>query len=638
MSLMSLHSLSSVRPARRARRGAHEAVLVLLLALATLVAALPGAGAAAAQGIAERLTQGSDGQGSGDGASDGAATSPAPTPEPRGPADDFARGTPRSSMRGFLEAARAGSYERAAEHLDLRRLRPSARAERGQQLARELHAVLDRTLWVELGDLAADPAGAADDDLPRDRDLVGTIEARDGPVDVVLQRVPRADGERIWKVSAATVEAIPELYAEFGYGELGELLPQLFFELRFLEIQLWQWLGILLLLAAAALIAWLGTIAIVRIVTPILKRSGGAVDVAMVRRMLTPFRLGAMVLLFSAFRTTLALAKPVDLTLAALEKGLLIVALTWVLLRGVDAIGDRLAGRLATRGQFGVMPLVRPARRGIKLLVVLFAGIVTLDNFGFNVTALVAGLGVGGIAIALAAQKSLENLFGAVTLFSDQPVRVGDFCRFGDRVGTVEEIGLRSTRVRTLDRTLVAIPNAEFAAMQLENFTARDKIWYHPTIGLRYETTPEQIRWLLVEVRRMLYAHPRVDPDPARIRFVGFGAYSLDFEVFAYVRTRDFGEFLEIAEDLNLRLMDLVAAAGTGFAFPSQTTYVESGEGVDRERGRTAEEQVRTWRERGELYIPAFPRDEIGRVQGSLDYPPAGSPAARSPGNGARRS
>ena len=562
---------------------------------------------------------------------------PAPTPEPRGPADDFERGTPRSSMRGFLEAARAGDYQQAAEYLDLRRVRPDQRALQGPQLARELHVVLDRTLWVEVADLTAAPEGTSDDGLPPDQELVGTIKSATEPVDVVLQRVARDDGTRIWKVSPATVKAIPGLYAEFGYGRLGEILPQVFFEWRFLEIQLWQWLGLLALLAAAALVAWLGTMLIVRILTPILQRTGGAIDVPMVRRLLTPFRLGAWVLLFAAFRNVLALAKPVDLTLDALETALLIVTGTWVVVRGVDASGDRIAERLASRQQFGVIPLVRPARRGVKLLIVLVAVIVALDNFGFNVTTLVAGLGVGGIAVALAAQKSLENLFGAITLFSDQPVRVGDFCGFGGRVGTVEDIGLRSTRIRTLDRTLVAIPNAEFAGMELENYSARDRIWYHPTLGLRYETTPDQVRYVLVEVRRMLYAHPRVDPEAARIRFVGFGASSLDFEIFAYVRTTDFGEFLEIAEDLNLRLMDIVAEAGTGFAFPSQTTYVERGEGVDRERGSAAEAKVRAWRESGELFLPRFPREQIDRLGGTLDYPPAGSPAARDASDGAGR-
>jgi MscS family membrane protein len=149
--------------------------------------------------------------------------------------------------------------------------------------------------------------------------------------------------------------------------------------------------------------------------------------------------------------------------------------------------------------------------------------LVWLNNVGFNVTTLMAGLGIGGLAVALAAQKPLENLIGAITLYTSRPVRVGDFCRFGDKIGTVEEVGLRATKVRTLDRTLVNIPNAEFVHLHLDNFTKREKIWYHPRISLRYETTPDQVRYILVEVRKVLYAHPKVLSDPARIRFVGFG-------------------------------------------------------------------------------------------------------------------
>lgn len=580
-----------------------------------LAQALPGNGAKAAAPVAARAE---------------------PTPEPRGPADDFQRGTPRSSLRGFLAAARQGEWTRAAEYLDLRRIRPADRAFAGPELARQLYVVLERTLWVDLNDVAADPTGAADDGLTRDQDLVGTIQSRNAPVDVLLARVPRGDGERIWKIAAPTLDSVPALYEEFGYGRLGEILPRPFFELDFLGIQLWQWLGLIALVGIAFVVTWLATVAIVRVATPILQRTGGPVDARMVQHVLTPIRLVAAVALFSALRQALALAKRVDVVLGAIETALLIVAFTWIVLRAVDAVGDRIAGRLASRGQFGVMPLVRPARRGVKLLVVLLAGIVALDNLGFNVTALVAGLGVGGIAVALAAQKSLENLFAAITLFGDQPIRVGNFCGFDGRVGTVEEIGLRSTRVRTLDRTVVAIPNAEFAGMQLENYDERDKMLFRPKLQLRYDTSPDQIRWILVEVRRMLYAHPRVDADPARIRFTGFGASSLDLEVFAYVATRDFGEYLEIAEDLNLRIMDIVAAAGTAFAVPAQTAFVESGRGVDRARADAVEGEVRGWRERGELFLPSFPHEQVCKIADTLDYPPAGSAAADA-ANGGRR-
>jgi MscS family membrane protein len=244
----------------------------------------------------------------------------------------------------------------------------------------------------------------------------------------------------------------------------------------------------------------------------------------------------------------------------------------------------------------------------------------------------VAGLGVGGIAVALAAQKTVENLFGGLTLIADQPVKVGDFCRFGEQVGTVERIGLRSTRVRTLDRTVVSIPNAEFANLKLENFADRDRIWLKVNLGLRYETTPDQLRHVLVHLRELLHAHPRIDPDPARVRFVGFGANSLDLEVYAYVRTRDYDEFLAVREDLYLRMMDVVAASGTAFAFPSQTVY-RGDQGLDAERAGRAEAEIQRWREEGTLPLPEFPADRVAGLRDSLDYPPKGSAQAR-PGSG----
>jgi MscS family membrane protein len=233
---------------------------------------------------------------------------------------------------------------------------------------------------------------------------------------------------------------------------------------------------------------------------------------------------------------------------------------------------------------------------------------------------------VGGLAVALAAQKTLENLFGGATLIADRPVQVGDFCRFGEKLGTVEEIGMRSTRVRTLERTIVTIPNAEFSSLQLENFGKRDMMKFSPRLGLLYATTPDQLRYVLVEIRRMLYAHPRVLDDPARIRFVGFGDSSLDLEIFAYIDATDFSEYLGIAEDLNLRIMDIVAASGTGFAFPSNTTYLAKDEGSDPEKTRRAEAAVRDWVEREELYLPGFPQAKIDDPDETIEYPSKGAP------------
>ena len=195
--------------------------------------------------------------------------------------------------------------------------------------------------------------------------------------------------------------------------------------------------------------------------------------------------------------------------------------------------------------------------------------------------------------MALAAQKTVENFIGGITLYADQPVRVGEFCRFGETVGTVEDVG--SAR-RGCARSIAPLSPFRTGVLEFPDreLARRDCIWYHPTLNVHYETTPDQIRYILVEARRMLYAHPKVDSASARIRFVGFGRSSLDLEVFSYVTVTDYGEYLEVAEDLNLRLMDIVAAAGSSLVFPAQTTYVEQGRGRDPDRAQAAEAQVQS--------------------------------------------
>ncbi|GIW42576.1 MAG: hypothetical protein KatS3mg076_3153 [Candidatus Binatia bacterium] len=533
--------------------------------------------------------------------------------------------TPQSAMHAYLEAARAGDWEKAAEFLDTRALPPAVRKLPPTTLARQLKVVLDRTLWVDLGALSDEPEGFRDDGLPKNRDLVGTITLDKKKVPVLLERLPGPEGTRVWRISSATVAQIPTLYEAFGYGKLGEILPPLFFEFRLAEVQLWQWIALLGLVVLSAVFSWILTVAVFRLLQTIVARSKTEIDDRLLALAASPFRLLVAVALFALGTAPLGLALPVERTLGGLEKALAIVAVTWLLARLVDLLAQAAQDRLTARGQTLALSVLPLGRRVVKVLVVFLALLAALQNFGINVTGVLAGLGIGGLAVALAAQKTVENVFGGLTLILDQPVRVGDFCRFGDRVGTVEDVGLRSTRIRTLDRTVVTIPNADFSGMQLENFARRDRIWYHPKIGLRYETSPDQLRYVLVEIKKMLVAHPKVEKDPARIRFVGFGACSLDLEIFAYIRTNDYNEFLAIQEDLNLRIMDIVAASGTGFAFPSQTAYLATDSGLDVERTERAVRQVREWKARKALALPNLPPEELARLADTLDYPPEGS-------------
>jgi MscS family membrane protein len=272
-------------------------------------------------------------------------------------------------------------------------------------------------------------------------------------------------------------------------------------------------------------------------------------------------------------------------------------------------------------------------RLGARTIGIVFS-ILIIGNashvLGLPLYSVVAGLGIGGLAVALAIRPTLENLIGGIVLYLDQPVRVGDFCSFGDKTGTVETIGLRSTRLRALDRTLITVPNSSLADMQLINWAKCDRMLIDTTIGLRYETENDQLRHVLVKFREMLHAHPKIHSETVRVRFAGFGQCSLDIGVRIYALTQEFNEFHAIREDVLLRMSDIVKKSGSSFAFPSQTLYMGRDDGLDGELGQTAAEEVESWRKAGKLPFPRLAADRIEQLEGTLDYPPRGSVEASS--------
>jgi MscS family membrane protein len=304
---------------------------------------------------------------------------------------------------------------------------------------------------------------------------------------------------------------------------------------------------------------------------------------------------------------------------------LLIVVVVWILFRFVDFVSERARARVFERDGGTGFHLIDLLRRIAKVTMVMIGLVVWLDNLGFSVTTIIASLGVIGLAVGLASKNFIEDLIGAMTLHATGLVKRNEFIRFGDQHGVVEDIGLRMITIRSLNRTVITMPNAAFAAMQLENYGRRDKILLQSRLGLRYETTPDQLRYVLVEIRKLLYAHPKVMNEGARIRFAGFGAYSLDLDIFCFISETDYAEYLAVAEDLNLRIMDIVAQAGTGFAFPSQTTYLERGQGPDKTLTQHAEAEVRRWREQGQLFQHQFPDEQIKKMTGTLKYPDSGA-------------
>jgi MscS family membrane protein len=422
-------------------------------------------------------------------------------------------------------------YERAAEYLDLRNLQRGLSADDGPRLARELGVVLDRVLLIEFDLLSEYPEGHSDDGLPSYRDYIDSIELGEGRVDILLQRVPRGDGVSVWKFSNATVRQVPGLYDRYGYSPLAEKLLEVLPAGRFLGFYVWQWALVMVFSVGA----WLASIIISRLLGLLPRLKGQSLGEHGASFLNGPLRLLIFMLLL---RTWIDSLHPPAMMRAAFKgRTFLLLVISWVLVRFIEIMHRYWSQKLREAGRDQAIVLLRPLTTAAKVAVIIAATVLWLDNVGFEVTTLVTGLGLGGVAFALAAQKSVEDIFGALTLFTAAPVRVGDFCRFGNRIGTVEEIGLRVTSIRTLDRTVVSVPNAQFAAMELENYTAREKFRYAPRLRLRYGTSPlHQLRRALAGVRR-LHLHRRLQlrrlpggggrPEPARHGYRPGGGHRL---------------------------------------------------------------------------------------------------------------
>lgn len=335
----------------------------------------------------------------------------------------------------------------------------------------------------------------------------------------------------------------------------------------------WRWIiGV----GAAAAVVIAGRL-LGRGVLAVLSRAVGRTAVSwddvILDRLSGPIRAGCVLVSTRLMLPWLALPPKVDGFFEHAMVAATVVILFWFLLRVVDVGRSALEQRSWARDNASSRSLLSIGTRTVKAILMALALLTVLAAFGVPITSLVAGFGLGGLAVALAAQKSLENLFGTYSIGLDQPFREGDFVRVGDLVGTIEAIGLRSTRLRTLDRTTVQIPNAQLADSRTESFTARDRIRLACTIGLVYDTSAAQLRRIVADLEALLRAHPLIWPDAVVVKFKELAAYSLDIEVMAWFQTQDWSEFQRIREQLLLGFMEIVERNESSFAFPSRTIY-----------------------------------------------------------------
>lgn len=246
---------------------------------------------------------------------------------------------------------------------------------------------------------------------------------------------------------------------------------------------------------------------------------------------------------------------------------------TWLLIR---LIAEWVIATPVIAGERYDENLVRLSSRFVGVLAVAGVVLVGADDLGIPALGLLTGLGAGSVVVGLAAQSTVENVLGGFTLYADKPFRVGDLVEFGGVRGHVEAIGQRSTRIRKLDGTLFNVPNANIAKSTVTNFTEREQSLFLHTIGVRYETTPEQLHALVTMLRERIGDHPKVlaDDQLPRVTVAEFGASSIDIEVRAYVDTGSYHEFMLAQHELLLIVSEVVDEVGTAIAFPSTTAYV----------------------------------------------------------------
>lgn len=467
--------------------------------------------------------------------------------------DPLNRTNPRAAVTAFLEACHDSNYARAAEYLDLRQLNKTERARRGPELAQQLEEILNHDSRFNVLKLSLSADGNPADDPNPAIEHIASVQQNDATTTIDLERVELTAGQPVWLFSRATVEAIPALAPSDATSAIEARLPGFLVSFEILETPLWKWIALLIVAFVVLLLFRLAgsllLMALKRVPRPML----------WVQSVLEPWLvlLAAMV-----FGVAEQFINPSALSRLYIGRAILLVvvaAFAWCAINLIDLFLNRIDSLLDPRQRIVSHSLIYMGRRAAKVAVVGTAAIIVLDNWGYNMTTMIAGLGVGGIAVALAAQGTIANIFGGVSVIADHPVMVGDFGNFGGVMGTVEDIGMRSTRVRTLNRTLMSIPNSAFAGMNLENYAARDKILFNPTLQIKRGVAKEKFHAFLEALEQALRNDKRLDVGVSPIRLTALTAGSIALEIFAYAQTAEIDEFYKIEADLYLEINDALA-------------------------------------------------------------------------------
>ncbi len=488
--------------------------------------------------------------------------------------NDVSLHSPYHTIYNHLNYLQEGNFQPDIAALSLNV--PEQQEEEAGELAVRLKQILDgQGLYVDMNALPRDPA------------YTDTVANKQ--VYTPFSTHPQIYVEKVndkWLYSRETIDAIPEMYSgifPFGLDRIVKNLPEFFYTPLF-GLEYWQYVGILLLLAMGIVVHKFLSFILGHFLILLIERMGYK-DIAHnhIPKVAKPLSIWVLVLFLLAFVPALQL--PVSLaayTLTVLNL-LAYVMVIVVLYRMIDLVGiawEKLSAKQGLESHLGeqLKPMLR---KMLKTVVVIIGVLFILQNLEFNITTLLAGLSLGGLAFALAAQDTIKHIFGSVLIFTDKPFKVGDWISFNDMDGTVEEVGLRSTRVRTFHNSLIYIPNGRLADMAVDNYGERKYRRFFTKISITYDTPPVLIEKYLQGLRLITANHPQTRKDLYHIYLNEYNAFSLDILFYIFFEVPDWGAELKAREEVMLSSIRLAQELGVRFAFPTQTLHVEEFPGKE---------------------------------------------------------
>jgi len=473
--------------------------------------------------------------------------------------DPLGRSTPRGTVTGFTEAVHRNDLTTATRYLQLN----DSQRLNADTLARKLSQLMDRYYGEPIQSIDASRTGALDDGLPEDRERIGPLSVDNKKIDVELVRISDSLAGPVWLLSSETLREVPALHRLIRSTWFERVMPPAFVRPSLFGVSLAQWIVLAATIAVPIIVLRLLFGAIVGVA----RRTVGAPRRGAIDSMYASLRWPAILVLTLAIHLSympfMRLPLTFRISYGRLGFVVLIVALAWLLRRALTVASDRARYLIQGGAHSGARSLIMLGERLVKALVVVLAALAILTVLGVDTKTALAGLGIGGVALALGAQKSVENLLGGVFLLSDRALAVGDTCSIANRVGVVEDITLRSVRLRTAEQTLLSIPAGTLAGSSVENFATRAKILLQTQLHLRAATSVAHVRSTLDQIQALLGTHPELEHETSRIRLVDFGADAVLLELSAYVLTSDNTRFLELRQDLLLQIADIVEESGT---------------------------------------------------------------------------